>query len=290
MVMVTSEIPAMWWWGLAAVWTVVASFLTIKGGWLSMPERSEAFPFSARQFFLMTLALLAAFALYLCSFNAAVSIITAFRRLSISTTLGTFSANEWQAMVQLVGLVLGTLSILLVTYVVPNDLRDLVCGKSGGVKQWLKGCGFGIVFMPIILLSTWVIGVLTSLFGPEKAPQLALDILASLHGKGVLFWLLVIFVVVVVPYVEEMLFRGYLQGFLNGLVHPTLAVFLTSAAFSAFHYTPTQKASNVEIMVGLFVFSLFASKLRYTENSIHAAIGMHTAFNAASLLLFFETM
>jgi hypothetical protein len=99
--------------------------------------------------------------------------------------------------------------------------------------------------------------------------------------------MLILSIVCIVPYVEEMLFRGFLQGFLNGICHPTLSILLTSAAFALFHYSPLQKSSNFEIMIGLFVFSILASKIRIKEDSIYASIGMHSAFNATSLCLFF---
>lgn len=90
-----------------------------------------------------------------------------------------------------------------------------------------------------------------------------------------------------VPYVEEILFRGFLQGFLGGVFHPSLAILGTSFIFSLFHYSSLQKSSNFEIMFGLFVFSLFISRLRVKENSVISCIGMHAAFNAVSLVLSF---
>ena len=89
------------------------------------------------------------------------------------------------------------------------------------------------------------------------------------------------------PYVEEMLFRGFLQGFLNGLVHPALSVLVTAAAFALFHYSSLQKGSNLEIMAGLFLFAVISSNLRAREDSIITSVGYHAAFNATSLALLF---
>ncbi len=290
MVMVTSEIPAIWWWAVAMAWTFAAVFMTFKGGWLDTPERSDSFPFSARQFFFMTISLCLAFSSYIYSFIFANSVISSFRKLSLSSSLGSFTEHEWIGLTQVVGLIFGTLVVYLVSALLPSDLNSFVSGKNQELKTWFKGAAYGLLFIPVIFLTTWITGVISSLVSSEeKAPQIALDILGHLPHMGLVFWVLLPIIVFIVPYVEEMLFRGFLQGFLNGLVHPTLSIVLTSAAFSFFHYSPVQKGSNFEIMFGLFVFSFFASKLRIKENSINASIGMHAAFNALSLFIFFRT-
>ena len=252
-----------------------------------MPDRSDAFPFSARQFFVMLFFLLVAFASYIASFALARSLVAAFQQLNVSASLGSVTLFEWVAIEQLIGLVLGTIAIFLITSLLPADLAAHVSGKSGGWKKWIKGTAFGFLFVPVILLTTWVIGVIVSIVSPEtRAPQIALEVLAHIRESHFLFWLMVVAIVSIVPYVEEMLFRGFLQGFLNGLVHPALSVLLTSAAFALFHYSPLQKSSNFEIMTGLFVFSMLASRMRVQEDSIDASVGMHAAFNATSLCLF----
>lgn len=286
--MLTTEIPTLWWCGVGAIWTVAALFLTLRGGWLALGERSEAFPFSARQFFLMVLALTVAFISYTASFIASRSCVITVQKLPMAASLGTLTQSEWLAIEQIMGLFFGSIAVSFVTSLLPDDLTSIVKGKSEGWRKWIKGMALGVLFVPVILLATWVIGCIITIVSPEtRVPQVALDILARLRNGSFLFWLLIVFIVCVVPYVEEMLFRGFLQGFLNGLVHPILSVLLTSAAFSFFHYSPLQKSSNFEIMTGLFVFSMFASRIRVKEDSISASIGMHAAFNATSLGLFF---
>ena len=252
-----------------------------------MPDRSDAFPFSARQFFIMFVSLLFAFGCYIASFVLARSLVIAFQHLHVALSVGSMTVSEWLAIEQIIGLVLGTIAVSLISSFLPEDLVPLVSGKNGGWKKWVKGAVLGFLFVPVILLTTWVIGVIVSLITPQtRAPQVALEVLAHIRETSFLFWTLLAVIVTIVPYVEEMLFRGFLQGFLNGLVHPTLSVLLTSAAFALFHYSPLQQSSNLEIMTGLFVFSILASRIRVKEDSIHASIGMHAAFNATSLCLF----
>lgn len=289
MLMVTLEIPVVWWWVGAAVWMVAAFLLIFKGRFLAMPEKSDSFPFSARQFFLMLMALFFSFALYLASFTCARFLIDACARLPAPMPLEIRTESEYQAIEQIVGLAMGTIAVWLVTSLLPTDLRCLVTGKSEEWKKWFKGAIFGVLFAPVILLATYLAGSLASFVTSEgRATQIALDVLVNLRGQSFLFWVMMPVIVFIVPYVEEMLFRGFLQGFLNGLLHPTLAVLCSSVAFALFHYSPLQKSSNFEIMTGLFVFSLLASKVREKEDSISASIGMHAAFNATALCLFFK--
>lgn len=287
--MATSEIPALWIWVGALIWAIAGFVWVVKGQWLAMPEKSDAFPFSARQFFLMLIALLFAFGLYVASFLIAHSLTEAFQHLPPALSLGLNSKPEVQALEQLFAIILGTAGVWIVSSLLPDDLAGLVMGKSGGWKKWLKGVGLGFLFVPVIFFVTWVIGTIISLTtSEERSLQLSLEMLVNLRGTSFLFWILAPIVIFIVPYVEEMLFRGFLQGFLNGLLHPTLAVLCTSAVFALFHYSPLQKSSNFEIMAGLFVFSILASNVRAKEDSIWASIGLHAAFNATSLCLFFR--
>lgn len=91
----TSEIPALSIFCFAIAWAVIAIFLTIKGGWLSMPGRNEAFPFSARQFFLMLLSLVVVFAFYIASFLVSRALIIAVQRVPVIQSVWHVSNAEW---------------------------------------------------------------------------------------------------------------------------------------------------------------------------------------------------
>lgn len=159
-------------------------------------------------------------------------------------------------------------------------------GKQNGWKQLGRGALYGLFFYPLISSITWIVSCAVSWITQEPpTPQAVLTFLTHFDHSSMLFWLLCFSIVVFVPYVEEVLFRGFLQGFLGGVFHPLLAILGTSIIFSFFHYSPLQKSSNFEIMFGLFVFSLFVSRLRVREDSVISCVGMHAAFNAISLTL-----
>jgi membrane protease YdiL (CAAX protease family) len=287
MMVFTSDVPSQWVWGIALVWTVAAFVYTYRVHLLRLPETSESFPFSFKQFLVMGIGLCAAAGLYFASFIVAGGVVGALGTV-LSSVVPPSNSQEWFALAQIVALVLGLGSIQFVRSLLPEDALPLVVGASLSLKKFLKGAAIGVLVLPIILFVTWIVGVIVSLFsGEPKSPQLALEIFQHIPHSGPLFWGMIGVAVLLAPYVEEMLFRGFLQGFLNGLVHPALSVLLTAAAFALFHYSSLQKGSNLEIMAGLFLFAVISSNLRVREDSIIASVGYHAAFNAASLALLF---
>ena len=283
----TSDVSAQWVWGIALMWTIAAAVYIHRVSLLRLPETSGSFPFSFKQFLVMGLGLFSATGLYYGSFIVAGSLMSVLGA-SLSSMLPSCSSQEWIALSQIEAIVLGAISMVLVRSLLPDDARSLVEGSGVGIKKLFKGAAIGVLLFPVILVTTWIVGVATSLFSAEpRVPQLSLDIFLHIPHSGFTFWGMIGVAVVLAPYVEEMLFRGFLQGFLNGLIHPVLSVLVTSAAFATIHYSSLQKGSNYEIMVGLFLFAIIASNLREREDSIMASIGYHAAFNATSLALVF---
>ncbi len=291
MFVTTSQIPATWFLGLAIVWTALASYLCYKGNWFDVPDRHGSFPFTARQFFLIGLSLVCAYGLYLASFLLSHNIVEALKQLPVSASLAAMTGGQWFALEQFMGLVLATLGLSFFTSLIPDDLEALIIGSSGNWRKFLRGIAAGVIIYPIVIASSWIVGYLADFFIEEpKASQIAIEILKSLSQSRGWLILTIIAMTTIVPFVEEMLFRGYLQSFLYGIVHPTLATISTACAFAALHYAPIQKGANYEILVGLFVFSIFSSRIRLKEESIYSSIGLHAAFNATSIALYFAQM
>jgi len=222
------------------------------------------------------------------SFLISHNIVDALKQLPISASCLVLSSEQWFGLEQCLGLILATLGLSFFTSLIPDDLVSLIIGSSGNWKKLLRGVAAGVIIYPIVIGSSWIVGCLTDVFTPEpKAPQIAVEILKSLSSSRCWLVLAIIAITTIVPFVEEMLFRGYLQGFLYGIVHPTLATICTACAFAAIHYAPIQKGANYEILAGLFVFSIFSSRIRIKEESIYSSIGLHASFNATSIALYF---
>ncbi|MCL4552239.1 MAG: CPBP family intramembrane metalloprotease [Candidatus Marsarchaeota archaeon] len=275
------------WWILGfALWTFFSFYVVRKYEWFHPTDPPEFFPFSARQFFVIGAALFFAAAVYFASFLLAHTLTSALRASPVGGILSSY--KDWVALDQIIGIAVGCGGLTLLVSLLPADLVAIVTGTSSGIRKWARGFGYGVLFFPLVTITCWIVSLVSTVISPgEHPPQLAVDLVAGIVGTSWLFWTMVGFIVFLVPYVEEMLFRGFLQGFLGGLVHPLLSTLLTAAAFAFFHYSPLQKASNLEIIVALFVFSLLASRLRLKENSVIASVGMHAGFNATSMVVFF---
>lgn len=262
-------------------WLFLSVYVILKKDFLNFSEIPPSFPFSLKQLFFLGFFLCIAVCVYLFSFVVVHSIVGALQCSFIQT------GTTRLVIEQIVGLLLAFVVFLCGASHLPSDVATIVMGSSGGWKKLLVGVFYGIVFYPIIFAVAWLVGVCVSLSssGPRE-PQVVISFLTQLNHSTWLFWILLASIVTIVPYIEEIVFRGFLQGFLGGILHPMLSTLIIAFAFSFFHYSSLQKSGNFEIMSGLFVFSLLASRLRMKENSVMSSVGMHAVFNMISLMLF----
>jgi hypothetical protein len=90
--------------------------------------------------------------------------------------------------------------------------------------------------------------------------------------------LIVFTAIVVVPFVEELIFRGMIQTALRSyIVRPWPAIFVTSLVFVVFH-------ANPEHWLALFALSLCLGYTYEKSGSLFRAIFVHALFNAMSVL------
>ena len=76
--------------------------------------------------------------------------------------------------------------------------------------------------------------------------------------------------------VEEILFRGWLMSAVARKLGVVLAVVLTSTVFMLLHYSPHQAW---DLMLGSFLFSLFACAWALRSGNIWGVMGWHTGWN-----------
>lgn len=157
---------------------------------------------------------------------------------------------------------------------------------SGSVRRDL-----GVSFRPLDLLGV-PIGVLTQLvllrlvywpleeFWPStfSSPQLeksARDLYDSADG----LWLIVLVLIVVVgaPLVEELLYRGLLQGAFVRRIDDVVAVVLVAAWFALIHFRPVEYP-------GLFTIGLVLGVCTLVTRRLGMSIVAHCAFNATGLI------
>jgi membrane protease YdiL (CAAX protease family) len=89
--------------------------------------------------------------------------------------------------------------------------------------------------------------------------------------------LIVFTAVVVVPFVEELIFRGMFQTMLRSYLKPWPAIFAASIVFIVFH-------ANPEHWLALFALSLCLGYTYEKSGSLFRSIFVHALFNAMSVL------
>jgi membrane protease YdiL (CAAX protease family) len=201
-----------------------------------------------------------------------------------------FREQEMLVLSQLAALFSGVILLVGFSLVHSKEVVSMIWGEQEGVKPALlhlaKGCLYTLLTYPIVMVSVAGVHGLVYWFGLEPTQeQVAIALFKALEEFPWLFYSFGAAIVILVPFVEELLFRGFLQNYLGGFVSVRTAVIATSLVFASFHYAQSQAASNIGLMTGLFIYSYFMGLFYKRENSLWVTIGMHGCFNAFTLLV-----
>ncbi len=153
-------------------------------------------------------------------------------------------------------------------------------------KDILLGIISWVIAFPIVSLINSILDIfILVIFKIHKLPdQIAIEFLKSTTTHPFYFGLAIFMIIVIAPMLEEFLFRGVLQNFLKVYLKRNLAIILTSIIFAFFHYSPSQKLSNISILASLFVLACFLSFLYEKQKSLISPIFLHSTFNALSII------
>lgn len=112
-------------------------------------------------------------------------------------------------------------------------------------------------------------------FAVEQVEKRARDLYDAATGV----WLVALVVVVVfgAPIVEELLYRGLIQGALVARLGARIGVIVAAGWFAVAHLAPTETP-------GLFAFALVLGWCRLRTGRLGLSVVTHVAFNAAGLL------
>ncbi len=135
------------------------------------------------------------------------------------------------------------------------------------------------VFSQVFLvgLVTWPFHLLfPEKFDPKNVEKRARDLFDNAHG----IWLVVLVIVVVVgaPIVEELVYRGLIQGHLRGSINEIAVLLITAVWFAGIHF-------QIVEFPGLFAFALVLGTCFYFTNRLGMSVVSHIAFNATGLIL-----
>jgi hypothetical protein len=158
------------------------------------------------------------------------------------------------------------------------------CSAKETLQSMSIGSSTWLICYPIVatvdnalaLLITWLVP-----FPP--AEQVAVQHLKMSMNDPWLFTTMVFLIIVLVPIIEEVLFRGFFQGWLRNYLGPKGAIASASLFFTLFHYSDSQGIGNIELLCSLFVLSCFLGFLYERQGCLWASIALHTTFNALSV-------
>ena len=110
--------------------------------------------------------------------------------------------------------------------------------------------------------------------------QAPVELFAQLVQDRVLLPIAVFAFVILIPVLEEFIFRGLLQSWLRRHLSRQPALLITAVAFALMHFASMQGATNLVIVPAVFVIGYFLGHLYERQGSLYASIGLHVTYNA----------
>jgi membrane protease YdiL (CAAX protease family) len=149
---------------------------------------------------------------------------------------------------------------------------------SSGIRLWF------FAFPLILLWSNGIDNLFYFWFNMVPTDQMAVQVVKAAEANPKLLYTLIAFVTLLVPFLEELLFRGFLQNSLRGVIGPVFAVIITSFFFAFFHFSPEQGLTNITFVSSLFILSCFLGFLMEKKKTVWAPMALHAFFNLMSIL------
>ena len=158
-----------------------------------------------------------------------------------------------------------------------GGIRTLGLRRSGGSSPaLLVGLAAWLAFLPVLALVSWLNLELLAALGKEQPPQHWIEaFLTSPAAQGsVLTW---ISMVLVLPFGEELWFRGGLYGALRRVVSVPLAVAISAAAFGFMH--------DAAYMLPTAALGAALAVLYERSGSLAAPLAFHALHNGVTLAI-----
>ncbi len=169
------------------------------------------------------------------------------------------------------------------------QFRSILKNKTPSSKSVLYDFFIGVATWMLSFPVAAIVGeisdlVLSNLFHLPSHEQAAVLYLKAMLSSTTLLVIALFTILVVAPLVEEFLFRGILQNFFKRHLGTKAAILLSSFCFALFHYSQSQGASNISLILSLFTFACFLGFIYEKQQSLIASIGLHIMFNLFSSL------
>lgn len=253
----------------ASLLALVTFFLAKRGGYFRLPPP----PSQNAVTFIQTAGVFALFLLF--------QVVSAFALHFVPA-----AARTWSH----IGLITLLLGVLIgYCFLINREARRAIFWGEGE-KRLGKGILMGlvswVVSYPFVFFSAILSSLISLLIWKEAViEQVAVQQLKMTLGHPGLLTAMIVLVVFIVPFMEELLFRGFLQSWLRRHLGRLWGGLLTAAIFAVVHYAPSQGTGNFQLIISLFTLSLFLSFIYERQQTLWASITLHAAFNGFSVLL-----
>ncbi|MDB5042472.1 MAG: putative metal-dependent rane protease [Candidatus Eremiobacteraeota bacterium] len=162
------------------------------------------------------------------------------------------------------------LLLLVLPLIAERSLRDLgLRAPTAGDVAWGVG-GALLMILVIEALSAVEVNVFH-----VKVSEQAVDLLKATHGNVI--YVFAAFACVLAPFVEELVFRGFLLNAFLRYTPPPLAILLSALCFGAAHFSPS---AFVPLAGGGVVLGF----VYYRTGSLTASMIAHAGFNLFSIV------
>lgn len=196
--------------------------------------------------------------------------------------------------------VIGTTFAALTLFFATRDkpTRDAVWGSpretrgiGRNIRDFLTGSmTWAIAYPWIIVIGQLLAFLLGLVYTGERPDQAAVKHLKDILDQPLLFGMTAVAVVSIIPFIEELLFRGFLQSWLKTTFGRSVAILVTSLIFASFHFSISQGIENIEFISSLFLLSCFMGFVKERQQSLWASVGLHMTFNFVSILMLLSTL
>ena len=142
-------------------------------------------------------------------------------------------------------------------------------------RPYLKALVGGLT---IGLFPAWFVSFIVEMFPNLKPEELQIVSDFMSNGIGLIQVLFFLLIVISIPLIEELVFRGFLWKLFEWKLTPYQTWITISILFASIHLEPLH-------ILGLLPFSFFVGWLRYKTNQLGPSIIAHMANNAVACLL-----
>lgn len=278
----------------SAVWLLLFCWAAHFIAWRNNYYRLPNFPVS---FLLPARYTLTAFVIYLAGTATIAPLlylaIVYFREGSLAHSLSLHHLPAfYQTLLQMLFITLLFFVFVFYLFSLPKEVVSyLFSGNPKGKifdnlwKNWQLGALTWMLSYPLVVFIGLIINaLLESFFGKQEVHQVAVDQLKKTIDTPLLFSSLSFLVIFIVPFLEELLFRGFLQTYLRQKWGSIKSIFVSALFFAFFHFSKRQSLGNIELIVSLFILGSYLGFLYERQRTLWAPIGLHMTFNAISVI------